>query len=114
MAALVHQGDRLVAVSTNSGAQIACDAAWITSTQRAGSDLAASLCKVDNAGFAKTDKVGATSRPGVWAIGNANEPWAHLAHASAAGTVVGPVLTFYLLEQLLAERRAAAAGQLAA
>jgi thioredoxin reductase len=114
VAALVHEGDRLVAVTTHGGEQMACDAAWITSTQRAASDLAASLCEVDEAGFAKTDKVGATSRPGVWAIGTANEPWAHLAHASAAGTGVGPVVTFYLLEQMLEERRAAELARRAA
>lgn len=114
VASLVYESDRLVAVTTHGGHEVACDAAWITSTQRAASDLAASLCEVDGAGIAKTDKVGATSRPGVWAIGTANEPWAHLAHASAAGTGVGPVVTFYLLEQLLAERRTAETARRAA
>lgn len=54
------------------------------------------------------------SSPGLWAIGNANEPWAHLAHATAAGTGVGPVVTFYLLEQMLEERRAAEKASVAA
>lgn len=111
---LVHEDDRLVAVATDDGDEISCDAAWITMDGKAASDLAASLCDVDETGFAKTDKVGATSRPGLYAIGNANEPWAHLAHAAAAGTGVGPVVTFYLLEQMLAERRAAEKARLAA
>jgi len=83
VAGLVHSGDRLVAVATERGTEVPCDAAWITTTQRAASDLAASLCEVDETGIARTDKVGATSRPGVWAIGNAADASAHLAHGSA-------------------------------
>jgi thioredoxin reductase len=111
---LVHEGNRLVAVTTKAGNQIACDATWIAMNARAASDLAASLCDVDEAGFAKTDAGGKTSRPGVFAIGNANEPWAHLAHAAASGTTVGPIVTMYLLEQLVAERRASEAAGIAA
>jgi thioredoxin reductase len=104
---LVHEDDRLVAVSTKSGAKIPCDAAWIATRLRPASDLAASLCDVDDAGFAKTDEHGRTSRPGVFAIGNASNPIAHLAHAAAAGTEVGPWVTMHLLESLLSDRRGA-------
>jgi thioredoxin reductase len=104
---LVHLDDRLVAVSTKNGAQIPCDAAWIATRLRPASDLAASLCDVDDAGFAKTDEHGRTSRPGVFAIGNASNPIAHLAHAAAAGTEVGPWVTMHLLESLLSDRRGA-------
>jgi thioredoxin reductase len=104
---LIHKDDQLVAVSTESGAEIPCDAAWVATRLRASSDLPASLCEVDEAGFAKTDEHGRTSRPGVFAIGNASNPIAHLAHAAAAGTEVGPWVTIYLLESLLAERREA-------
>ena len=104
---LVHQDDRLVAVSTKSGAEIPCDAAWIATRLKPASDLAASLCDVDDAGFAKVDEHGRTSRPGVFAIGNASNPIAHLAHAAAAGTEVGPWVTMYLLESLLSTRRRA-------
>ena len=104
---LVHQDDRLVAVSTEGGAEIPCDAAWIATRLKPASDLAASLCDVDDAGFAKTDEHGRTSRPGVFAIGNASNPIAHLAHAAAAGTEAGPWVTMYLLESLLSDRRRA-------
>jgi hypothetical protein len=43
----------------------------------------------------------------VFAVGNATNPIAHLAHAAAAGTDVGPWVTTYLLELLLTEKRAA-------
>jgi thioredoxin reductase len=104
---LVHEHGRLVAVSTESGVGLPCDAAWIATRLKAGSNLAASLCEVDDAGFAKTDENGRTSRPGVFAVGNATNPIAHLAHAAASGTHVGPWVTTYLLEALLSERRAA-------
>ncbi|WP_353642375.1 NAD(P)/FAD-dependent oxidoreductase [Mesorhizobium sp. WSM2239] len=102
---LVHDNSKLVAVSTASGREVPCDAAWIAANIKAASSLAAKLCDVDVSGLALTDKMGRTSRPGVFAIGNANDPVAHLAHASAAGTAVGPMVTMYLLEQILAERR---------
>lgn len=107
---LVHRGGRLAGVSTESGEEIPCDAAWVAANLRAASNLAASICDVDDAGFAKTDSAGRTTRPGIFAIGNANDPVAHLAHAAAAGTTVGPIVTMYLLESRLAERRAAEAA----
>ena len=67
----------------------------------------APFCDVDDAGFPKTDEHGRTSRPGVFAIGNASNPIAHLAHAAAAGTEVGPWVTMHLLESLLSDRRGA-------
>lgn len=102
---LVHENERLVALATRSGAHIACDAAWIATRLEAASDLATSLCEVDQAGFAKADEHGRTSRAGVFAVGNAANPMAHLAHAAAAGTDVGPWVTSYLLDSRLAARR---------
>ena len=104
---LIHRGNRLVAISTEGGAEIPCDAAWIATPLRAASNLAASLCDVDEAGFAKTDENGRTSRPGVFAVGNAANPVAHLSHAAASGTHAGPWITMYLLEDFIAKRRAA-------
>lgn len=105
---LIHANDRLVALATESGTQIPCDAAWIATPLRAASALAASLCEVDRAGFARTDEHGRTSRPGVFAVGNAANPLAHLAHAAASGTEVGPWVTTYLLDLQLAAKRAMA------
>jgi thioredoxin reductase len=81
--------------------------AWIATGLRAASGLAASLCDVDEAGFATTDQHGRTSRPGVFAVGNATNP--HLAHAAAAETDVGSWVTTYLLGLLLSEKRTATA-----
>jgi thioredoxin reductase len=48
---LIHQNDRLVALSTESGREIPCDAAWVAARLKPSSDLAASLCQVDEAGL---------------------------------------------------------------
>lgn len=103
---LVHSGKRLEALMTRKGKSIPCDAAWIAADMVAASDLAASLCDVDEMGLARVDSAGRTSRPGIFAVGNAADPAAHLAHASAAGTNVGPHIVMYLLEREI-ERRTA-------
>jgi thioredoxin reductase len=103
---LLHGGERLEALMTRKGKSIACDAAWIAADMVAASDLAASLCEVDEMGLARVDSAGRTSRPGIFAVGNAADPAAHLAHASAAGTNVGPHVVMYLLEREI-ERRTA-------
>lgn len=102
---LVRRDGKMVAVSTMAGDIVQADAVWIAANVRAASNLAASLCEVDDIGIAITDKFGRTSRPGVYAIGNARDAVAHLAHASADGTTVGPMVTMYLLEQRIAARR---------
>jgi thioredoxin reductase len=105
VAGLVRRDGNMVAVATVSGAEVAADAVWIAANVRAASNLAASLCEVDQIGLAITDKFGRTSLPGLYAIGNARDAVAHVAHASADGTTVGPMVTMYLLEQRLAARR---------
>jgi thioredoxin reductase len=104
---VIHRNQQLIGVSIASGSVVTCDAAWIASAFRAFSNLAAMLCDVDELGFAKTDADGRTSRPGVFAIGNASNPVAHLAHAAAAGAHTGPVVTLYLLESTLNRLRGA-------
>jgi thioredoxin reductase len=102
---VLHRDGRLVAVTTASGRQVEADAAWVAMKWRAASDLAASLCEVDEVGFAKVDPNGKTSRHGIFAIGNAANPIAHLAHATAEGTNVGPHVSNYLLEVKISELR---------
>ncbi|MDB5966839.1 MAG: FAD-dependent pyridine nucleotide-disulfide oxidoreductase [Polaromonas sp.] len=101
---LVHEGEQLVAVLTSGGSAIDCDAAWIAMPYRAASGLAGGLCEVDELGLVLTDADGRSSRAGVFAVGNASARGAlhHLAHAAAAGTHVGPVVTMFLLESRLA------------
>ena len=95
---VVHRNNKLVGVTTKKGAEIPCDAAWIAMGWKANSHLAASLCEVDANGLAKVDMAtGKTTRPGVFAVGNASNPIGHLAHATAEGTNVGPHVTNYLL-----------------
>lgn len=102
--ALLRQDGRLVATATAGGTEVPCDAVFVAAPFRAASDLAASLCDVDEAGFAVTDADGQTSRTGVWAIGNAADPLGHLVHAAAAGARVGPWVVDYLLETSRAQR----------
>lgn len=110
VAGLIHEEGALIGIRTASGRELPCDATWIAAHSRAASSLAASLCEVDALGLAVTDKAGRTSRPGVYAVGNASDASAHLAHAIAAGTHVGPFVTTYLLEQRLAELKTAGGG----
>ena len=105
VASVIHEGEELVAVRTAIGQNIACNSIWAALPWRAASGLAASLCDADDRGLAIVDAGGQTSRPGVWAVGNASNAVAHLAHAAAAGTNVGPLVTLYLLERELETRR---------
>ena len=102
---LVKENNKLIAVSTKNGKQIECDATWVAMNPESTSTLASTLCEVDEFGIAKTEYGGKTSRKGVFAIGNASNSWAHLAHAAAEGTTVGPVVTMFLLEQRLEQLR---------
>jgi thioredoxin reductase len=90
-------------VTTRSGIEIQYDAIFVAAPMIASSDLAASLCEVDDLGFAKTDVNGKTTREGLWVIGNASDPVAHLAHAIAAGARVGPMVTDYLIDLSLSK-----------
>ena len=94
----LRRRDGRLAMSTERGQEILCDAGFISSAMRAASDLAATLCEVDADGFAHTDANGQTSRGGIWAIGYATDPIAHVAHAVAAGTQAGPWVNDYLIE----------------
>lgn len=102
--AIIRLGSKMHAVATQGGKEVPCDDVFISAPMRAASPLAASLCDVDEAGFAKTDAFGKTSREGLWVIGNANDPAAHLAHAAAAGVRVGPMITDYLVDRAIAEK----------
>jgi thioredoxin reductase len=100
---IIRKGRRMDYVSTKKGDRVSSDGVFIAAPMRAASDLAASLCEVDEQGFAKTDAMGKTNIEGLWVIGNANNPIAHLAHAVAAGVAVGPVVTDYLIERSIVQ-----------
>lgn len=100
----LRQADgHLVAVKTKSGIELACEGVFVSADMRPASDLIASLCEVDLAGFAVADANGKTSRPGLWVVGNASDPMGHIAHAVAAGVGCGPMVTDYLIERSLAK-----------
>lgn len=102
---LVRKDGHVMALASRNGKEVACDAAWIAMKWRAASGLAASLCEVDEAGIATVDVTGKTSRPGVFAVGNASNAVAHVAHAVADGANVGPHVTTYLLEKTITAKR---------
>jgi thioredoxin reductase len=93
---------RLRAVVLESGREIERDAIFVAMATRAASDLAARLCDVDAAGFAVVDAEGRTSRPGVWAVGNASDRIAKLVHAAAAGSRAAASINAHLFERDLA------------
>lgn len=89
-------------IETDDGKSVYTDGIFLCAPIKANSNLATSLCDVDEMGFAITDEFGKSSREGLWVIGNANDPIAHMTHASTAGTKVGPMVANYLVEQRLA------------
>lgn len=96
---IVRKDKALDYVLTKQEDKVFCDAIFGATPMRAASNLAESICEVDEMGFAKTDAMGKTNVDGLWVIGNANDPIAHLAHAVAAGVKVGPMVTDYLIEK---------------
>lgn len=101
---IVRSQGIIKAVQTKAGNEIVCEAVFVATPLQAASDLASTLCEVDESGFAKTDANGKTSRDGIWVIGNANDPIGHLAHSIAAGTRVGPMVTDFIIEQSIKDK----------
>lgn len=95
---------KLKAVKIKDGGEISCDGIFLSTAMRAASNLASTLCNVDDFGFAKTDARGKTSWDGVWVIGNASDPIGHLTHSIAAGTRVAPMVTNKIIEQSIKDK----------
>ncbi|ESK37325.1 hypothetical protein P256_02380 [Acinetobacter nectaris CIP 110549] len=101
---LIHEQNKLTAVRTIRGDYVPCDATWVAlKTYAKSSEFTSTLCKTNQDGTVITNHLGETSQKGVYAIGNITQPWDHLAHASASGTRIGPIVTNYLLEQRILE-----------
>lgn len=98
---LKYIGDKFVGLETASGNVLACDAAWIAAWEKATSTLAETLCDVDERGIAIIDANCITSRAGVFAVGNAADPWAHIAQSASMGSTAGPVVVNYLLDKVI-------------
>jgi thioredoxin reductase len=91
-------GGRLRAAVLTDGREIARDAIFVAMPTRGASDLPGRLCDVDANGFAVVDAEGRTSRPGVWAVGNATDRIAKLVHAAAAGSRAAASINAHLFE----------------
>jgi thioredoxin reductase (NADPH) len=89
---------RLRGVELAGGEEIAREAIFVAMPTRAASDLASRLCEVDARGFAVVDAEGRTSRPGVWAAGNATDRIAKLVHSAAAGSRAAASINAALFE----------------
>ena len=90
---------RLRAVVLADGEEIVREAIFVAMPTRAASDLASRLCDVDTSGFAIVDPEGRTSRPGVWAVGNATDRIAKLVHSAAAGSRAAASINAELFEK---------------
>lgn len=104
---VVLDGGRLRAVRTAGGEEIPADALFVAMRTRAASQLPSTLCDVDKRGLAITDGDGRTSRPGVWAVGNAADRLAKLLHSAAAGSRAASSINVALFEADLAKKLAA-------
>ena len=108
VAGLEVADDRLVGVRLESGEVIERHAMFVATTLRARSEL------LDPLGLEPTELVvnghvlgtavpsderGATPVPGVWVAGNVTDPMAQVVASMAAGTQVGAVLNFDLVEE---------------
>jgi thioredoxin reductase len=102
--------DRLEAVQLVDGRSIPRAAAFIRPTLHArGGDLIASLgCEVDVGGFVRTDGVGRTTVPGVWAAGNVTDPRAQVITAAGEGSAAAIAINADLVAEDV--RRACAGG----
>lgn len=89
---------RLRAVVLADGREIVRDAIFVAMPTRGAADLVARLCDVDANGFAVVDAEGRTSRPGVWAVGNATDRIAKLVHSAAAGSRAAASINAHLFE----------------
>lgn len=101
---VVRTDGKLKGVQIKEGSEIDCEAIFVSCPMKAASNLALTLCDADEFGFAITDANGKTSRDGLWVIGNASDPIGHLAHAIAAGTKAGPLVTDYIIEQAIRDK----------
>jgi thioredoxin reductase (NADPH) len=104
--AVETENGRLRAVVLSDGERIARSAIFVNTKRAPGSDLVRGLCDTDDGGFVATDADGATSRPGIWAVGNVTDRIAKLVHSAAAGSRTATRVNEWLFERdLLARAR---------
>jgi thioredoxin reductase len=103
VARLVVEGDRLTAVQLADGTTVARSAVFVTPRFVANHAVLAALgAETDSTApgtWVKTDPVGRTSVPGVWAVGNVADVAAFVVEAAAAGARGAAALNADLVEE---------------
>lgn len=95
---VVVESDRLTGVELAGGRVVARHAVFLHPRFVPTDDLLTSLgCEVDERGVVRTDGVGRTSVPGVWAAGNVVDPMAQLITAASAGSLAAGMLNTELV-----------------
>ncbi|MGZ8794285.1 MAG: NAD(P)/FAD-dependent oxidoreductase [Gaiellaceae bacterium] len=112
IARLVVEDDRLAGVELTDGQMIARAAVFIRPGNVPHPDglLAGLGCEVDQAGFARVDATGQTSRPGAWAAGNVVDPRAQVITAAGAGSAAAIAINADLVQEDVAVAADRASG----
>lgn len=110
VAQLVVEDDRLVGVELADGRVVPRTAVFVRPRIVPHEDglLAGLGCEVDPGGFVATDRMGATSVPGVWAAGNVADPRAQVITAAGEGSAAAIAINADLVSADVAHAVAAA------
>ncbi|MEZ5177635.1 MAG: NAD(P)/FAD-dependent oxidoreductase [Acidimicrobiales bacterium] len=110
VARLVVEGDRLAGVELEDGRTVRRTAVFVRPriVPHADGLLAGLGCDVEPSGFVATDRMGATSVPGVWAAGNVADPRAQVITAAGAGSAAAIAINADLVTADVARSVAAA------
>jgi thioredoxin reductase len=105
---VVVENDRLTGLELADGSVLPCDAVFLAPTWVAKDGPLTDLgCEIGDDGFVKVDATGRTSVPGVWAAGNVVQPAGQVIMAAAAGSMAAAMINADLVEEEVAQRRAA-------
>jgi thioredoxin reductase len=97
---LVVSDDHLEAVELRDGHRVRVTAAFLRPRFVPNDLLLSSLdCERDDAGWVRTDAVGQTSVPGVWAAGNVINPRAQVVTAAGEGSAAAIAMNAHLTEE---------------
>jgi thioredoxin reductase len=97
---IVVENDRLAGVRLATGETVARSAVFVRPRLVPSSTLLQTLgCTADAAGWVAVDATGHTSRPGVWAAGNAVNPRAQVITAAGEGSSAAIAINNDLVEE---------------
>jgi len=105
VARLRVDGDRLTAVELVSGEVVPRTAVFVAPRPRPNDGLLRALgCAVDEHDVVAVDPAGATSVPGVWAVGNVATPFAQVITSASQGAIAAARVNMDLIDEDI-ERR---------